>query len=185
MIQFYKPNAKNTGSACSFWVNRDGSVMASLIKQASWDSQRKIGSFSKNKENPKGRVITKLSRTEVGGILDSIESNREFSAYHSSQKQVVQMKFGPYMRGDSQVGFSYSVNKQDKEDSTFKASFVIGFTFPEARVLKHDLQNFLDKTAPSLQNNQEEESPVKVVDLEEPPQAQAQSSENSDEEIPW
>ena len=178
MIQFYKPNAKNTGSACSFWLNRDGSVMSSLIKQASWNSERKIGSFSKNKENPKGRVITKLSRMEVGGLIDSIESNREFSAYHSSQHQVLQIKFSPYLRDDKQVGFSFSINKQEKEDSTAKTGFVIGFTFPEARVLRHDLEVFLDKTMTLPQNNEEEE-PVKVVDLEEDQPA------DEGDGIPW
>ncbi len=162
MIQFYKPNAKNTGTACSFWLNRDNSVMASMIKQASWDSKRKIGSFAKNKDNPKGRVITKLSRVEIGGILDSLESNREFSAYHQSQNQVLQMKFCPYLRDGNQVGFSFSINKQEKDDSTATTGFIIGFTFPEARLLIHDLEKFLDKTLPSSQNKQEEEKPIKV-----------------------
>ena len=136
--------------------------MASMIKQASWDSKKRIGSFAKNKDNPKGRVITKLSRTEVGGILDSLESNREFSAYHQSANQVLQMKFCPYLRDGDQVGFSFSINKQEKEDSTAKTGFIIGFTFPEARLLRHDLEKFLDKTTPSSQNNREEEKPIEV-----------------------
>jgi len=183
MIQFYKPNPKNTGTACSFWVNRDLSVMSSMIKQSSWDSKKKIGSFAKNKDNPKGRVITKLSRVEIGGIIDSLESNREFSAYHQSQKQVLQMKFCPYMRDGNQVGFSFSINKQDKEDSTNKVGFIIGFTFPEARLLRHDLQNFLDKTAPKSQDNQVREP--KKQDVIEVEESDLSQEPENDDEMPW
>lgn len=148
MIQFYKPNPKVTGSACSFWLNRDGSIMASFIKQDSWNDAKKIGSFSKNKDNPKARVIIKLNRIEVAGMIDAIESNREFSVYHNSEKQTLQIKFCAYLDKTTQAqkGFSFSVNKQDKEDTTSKLGFIIGFTFPEARLLKHDLEIFLHET---------------------------------------
>lgn len=148
MIQFYKPNPRVTGSACSFWLNRDGSIMASMIKQDSWNDAKKTGSFSKNKDNPKARVIVKLSRIELAGIIDSIESNREFSVYHNSEKQTLQIKFCAYVDKVTQIqkGFSFSVNKQDKEDSTNKLGFVIGFSFPEARLLKNDLSVILNET---------------------------------------
>tara|TARA_R100000808_G_scaffold25086_1_gene61606 strand:- start:4964 stop:5542 length:579 start_codon:yes stop_codon:yes gene_type:complete len=146
MIQFYKPNKATTGNACSFWLNKDGSIMASMIKQDSWDNAKRRGTFSKNKGNPHKSVITKLSRVEVAGIIDAIESNREWSAYHRSQKQVLTMKFCPYLRNGDQIGFSFSINKQDAEDSTKKSSYVIGLYFPEGRLLKHDLEVFLDKT---------------------------------------
>ena len=71
MIQFYKPNPKVTGSACSFYLNRDGSLMASMLKQDSWNDQRKTGSFSKNKGHETKSVIVKLSRIEIAGIIDS------------------------------------------------------------------------------------------------------------------
>ena len=174
MIQFYKPNAKVTGTACSFWINRDGSVMSSMIKQASWNSDRKIGSFVKNKNNPEKRVITKLGRSEVAAIIDCLETNREFSTYHSSAKQVLQMKFCPYLRNGEQIGFSFAINKQGKEDSTAKVGFIIGFTFPEGRLLRHDLELFLDKTVNVKEDIEEDSSPqqpqeqklVKVTDLD-------------------
>ena len=170
MIQFYKPNKSVTGNACSFWLNRDGSIMSSMIKQDSWNEQKRTGSFSKNKGNPQKSVITKLSRIEVGGIVDAIESNREWSAYHRSQKQVLQMKFCPYMREGKQVGFSFSINKQDAEDTSKKTSFVIGFYFPEARVLKHDLEFFLDKT-------------IKIQDYTQPEKLQESTTENNTQDI--
>lgn len=181
MIQFYKPNPKVTGCACSFWLNRDGTIMSSFIKQDSWNDAKKTGSFSKNKDNPKARVIVKLNRIEIAGIIDTIESNREFSVYHNSEKQTLQIRFCPYLDREDQVteigqfsgevsvkndkasltgpafgvitkkakaqkGFSFSVNKQDKEDSTSKSSFLIGLTFPEARLLKNDLSVILNET---------------------------------------
>ena len=146
MIQFYKPNKRVTGTACSFWLNRDGSVMASMIKQASWNDDRRIGSFSANKDNPQKRVIVKFSNVEVAGVVDVLESNREFSEFHRSKSQSLQIKFCPYMREGNQVGFSFSINKTDKEDSTQKVGFIIGFTFAEGRYLKEFLLHVLNKT---------------------------------------
>ena len=79
------------------------------------------------------------------------------------------MKFCPYMRGGDQVGFSFSINKQDREDSTNKSSYVIGLYFPEGRLLRHDLEIFLDKTIkvmPQAAPQPQEKSPVKQIDLD-------------------
>ena len=145
MIHFYKPNAKVTGTATSFWYNtKERSFFSSMIKQASWDSSKRQGSFVKNKNNKEKKVTVKFSASEIGGILDCIENNREFSTYHSSKNQITKIKFGKYEREGKQIGFSYGVNKENKEDSTDKASFIIGFTFGEARLLKQYLLKALD-----------------------------------------
>lgn len=180
MIQFYKPNPKVTGTACSFWVNKDGSIMTSMIKQDSWNEDKKQGSFLKNKDNPQKKVISKLSRIEVAGIIDSIERNTEFKNYHNSKNQVLQLKFCPYLDKETQLqkGFSFSINKQNKEDSTQKAGFIIGFSFPEARLLKHDLEDILSSSSPAAEQQSQAEfatvpklSPVKseeqVSDIED------------------
>mgnify|MGYP001491750835 CR=1 FL=1 len=70
MIQFYKPNPKVTGNACSFFLTADGSIMASMIKQDAWNSAKKTGSFSKNKGVSKSRVyhfgsLTARKNTEI------------------------------------------------------------------------------------------------------------------------
>tara|TARA_Y100000310_G_scaffold240672_1_gene244549 strand:- start:693 stop:1286 length:594 start_codon:yes stop_codon:yes gene_type:complete len=156
MIHFYKPNAKVTGTACSFWFNNEeNTFFSSMIKQDSWNSQKRTGSFIKNKSNPKATVIVKFSPTEIGGIIDSIESNREFSTYHSSQNQISKIKFGSYIKDDKQLGFSYTVNKESKEDSTEKSGFVIGFKYPEARLLKQYLINALNKSFKFFSNKSE------------------------------
>ena len=157
MIHFYKPNAKVTGTACSFWFNNEeNTFFSSMIKQDSWNSQKRTGSFIKNKSNPKATVIVKFSPAEVGGIIDSIESNREFSTYHSSQNQISKIKFCSYMKDDKQLGFSYTVNKESKEDSTDKNGFVIGFKYPEARLLKQYLINALNKSFKFYSNKNEQ-----------------------------
>ena len=156
MIQFYKPNAKVTGTACSFWSNYDGSVMVSLIKQAA-----PIGKnpFAKNKDNPQKRVIAKLNPTEVGGIIDTIESTREWSNFHNSDNQQLQLKFTTY-EAAGKKGFSLSIYRQDKADSTNKVSFAIGFTFPEARYLKefliYALRKNFDKEHEEFKKKQKE-----------------------------
>jgi hypothetical protein len=140
MISFYKPNSKNNGTACSFTVNsKDASIWGSLIKQSSWNETKKIGSFSENQNNPNKSVKVKFSLTEAAGILDAIERNAEFSAYHTSEKQITKIKFSPYIRDEKQVGYSYSVNKEDKQNIENKQSYLIGFYFNEARLLKEFL----------------------------------------------
>ena len=141
MISFYKPNSKNTGTACSFSVNaKDGSVWSSLIKQSSWNEGTKTGSFSDNKDNPQKSARIKFSPTEVAGLLETLDKNIEFSAYHSSEQQVTKIKFAPYIKDEKQVGFSYSVQKESKDNIENKQSYLIGFYFNEARLLKEFLQ---------------------------------------------
>jgi hypothetical protein len=172
-VQFYKPNPRVTGTACSFWTSEDGSIMSSMIKQDSWDASKRRGSFSKNKDNPAKKVIIKLNATEAGAIVDAMESNRKWSGYHQSAKQVTKINFGPYEMKGEQVGFSYGVNKEDKEDSTNKSSFIIAFNFGEAVVLRealidsikksveftpqHKSQNFLNEPTPNRANDKKAE----------------------------
>jgi len=165
--------------------------MASLIKQASWDGNAKKGSFAKNKDNPSKRVIIKLNPTEVGGLIDSIETNREFSNYHTSQNQTLQIKFAPYMRDGNQIGYSFSVYKQDKTDSTNKTSYVIGFTFPEARYLKEFLIYVLRKIFEKENEKHQKQQKERIKDImkkkrEEESQANNTQSDDSDvEEDLW
>lgn len=140
MISFYKPNSKNTGTACSFSVNpKDQSLWSSLIKQSSWNETKKIGSFSENQNNPNKSVKVKFSLVEAAGLLDAIERQTEFSAFHNSEKQSIQIRFSPYIKDNKQVGFSYIVNKTDKQNSENKQSYLIGLYFNEANLLKQFL----------------------------------------------
>jgi len=154
--------------------------MASLIKQASWDGNAKKGSFAKNKDNPNKRVIIKLNPTEVGGLIDSIETNREFSNYHTSQNQTLQIKFAPYLRNGEQIGYSFSVFKQDKQDSGNKVSYVIGFTYPEARYLKEFLIYVLRKIFEKENEKHQKQQKEKIKDI----MKQKREAEKSQSESP-
>lgn len=144
MIHFYKPNAKVTGTACSFYLNyRDNSFFSTLMKQASWDSSKKIGRFHKDK--PEHKVNVKYSPKEIAGFINAIERNEECTGYHGSN-QIVKYKFCPYMRDGKQVGFSYLVTKESKEDSTNKVSFIIGFDFAELTLLREQLSFLLHES---------------------------------------
>ena len=150
--------------------------MSSMIKQDSWDSARKRGSFSKNKDNPNKKVIIKLNHTEAGAIVDAIENNRKWSGYHQSQNQVTKINFGPYERDGNQIGFSYSINKEDKEDSTNKTGFIIGFTFGEGVVLREALAEavrrfvFSQHQPQPRTNDAPQNSPRPAADLSPEPQ---------------
>jgi len=109
-----------------------------MIKQASWDDQTKRGSFAGNSQNPKMSGSVKLSLTEASDIISAMRRNSELSAFHDSAKQVTRIRFSPYMRPlkddptkTAQVGYSFSVSKESKENAQDKTSFLIGFTFGE------------------------------------------------------
>lgn len=177
MINFYKANPRVTGTACSFYLNpRDNVFFSTMIKQDSWDDKRRIGSFAKNKDNPSKKVNIKFSPMEIAGIIDALESNREFSGYHGSN-QVVKFKFCPYMRDGDQIGFSYSVNKESKEDSTDKTNFIIGFNFPEARLLRENLSHLLRK---HFEANEQEASVFSAPKKQAPPASVDNSSKEDD-----
>ena len=139
MLQYYKPNSKNTGCGCSFkYSAKDDCIFVNMIKQASWDEQTKRGSFAGNAQNPKASCSLKLSLTEAADLISAVRRNGEVSAFHDSAKQVTRIKFSPYVRPTkddpsktAQVGYSFSVSKESKENAQDKTSFLIGFTFGE------------------------------------------------------
>jgi hypothetical protein len=180
MISFYKPNSKNTGTACSFSVNpKDGSIWSSLIKQSSWNEAKKIGSFSENQNNPNKSVKIKFSLTEAAGILDALERQAEFSAYHTSEKQSTQIKFSPYVKDGKHVGYSYIVNKTDKQNSENKQSYLIGFYFNEARLIKE----FISYSLNSVFESQRVDTIKKLKNKPKDPREEVSEQKNSEDDI--
>ncbi len=142
MIQFYKPNAKNTGAACSFWYSpQNKAFFASIIRQASWDAKGRTGSFQKNKDNPEKNVKIKLNLNEVGGILDCLENNREFSAFHNSPQaeHITKMKFAQYLKDGNQLGYIFMASKEPKDNPSEKVNFSIALNFGEGIALRQCL----------------------------------------------
>jgi hypothetical protein len=184
MIHFYKPTAKVTGTACSFYLNkRDNAFFSTLIKQDGWNPERRIGSFKKNKDNPSKRVNIKFSVLEIASIIDSIKRNQQFTGYHGSN-QIVRFTFGPYTRKgeEEQRGFSFSVTKENKEDSTEKVSFLIGFSFGEAELLVHHLSHLLSESFRLTDALIEKSFQKNAAQTSAPDRSPVESSELSDEE---
>ena len=182
MIHFYKPNAKVTGTACSFYLNkRDNAFFSTLIKQDGWNSDRRIGSFKKNKDNPLKRVNIKFSALEIASIIDAIRSNRKFTGYHGSN-QIVRFTFSPYERDGGQVGFSFSVTKESKEDSTSKATFLIGFNFGEGELLIQHLSHLLAESFKLTDALIEKSFQKNAIQTSAPDRSPVEPSELSDEE---
>ena len=145
--EIYKPNPSNAGCAFSFKIietDKEGnkikpSVIVQSIKQASWDNQRKKGSFSANAKDPEKTIHFKLNHNEVGGILHAIENYTDFSAYHTYNDDKTQISFKPYTKKNGDKAFSFSVIK----NTTLK--FGLGIELGEARTLKGLFDLFLFK----------------------------------------
>tara|TARA_Y100001963_G_scaffold26466_1_gene36039 strand:- start:1514 stop:2122 length:609 start_codon:yes stop_codon:yes gene_type:complete len=172
MISFYKPTERVTGTALSFYLNKndknakDGfSFWGELLKQASWDNSKRQGDFRANKKVSGKNINIKFSQTEIASFIDAMERNTEFTGYHGSN-QVVRFSFGPYIpkkqvkgewvEGKEQKGFSFRVTREDKEDSTNKASFVIALNYGEAVLLKTYLRHALKESFNLVDKKREE-----------------------------
>ena len=143
----YKPNSKNTGCAFSFKiVERDPNgnrakptLLLQGIHQATWDSDKKTGTFNQNSKNPEKNIFSKLNGKEVGAILNAIEQREEFTAFHTFNDNKTTISFKPYEKKDGIKAFSLNVVK----NSTLK--FGIGIEVGEARTLKALLELYLVK----------------------------------------
>lgn len=165
---------KVTGAGCSFWSNYDGSVWASMIKQAAPIGQNP---FAKNMNNKNMSVVSKLSDCEAAAIIDVIEKGEgaKWEGFHDSENQKLNLNFSHASykdkNGNEEKGYSLSIYKQDKQDSQNKNSFKIGFKMGEARYLKEFLLHSLKKRFLSLdkeyEKKQEEDRKKKVEERSE------------------
>jgi hypothetical protein len=191
-LQYYKPNKKNTGHACSFWVNEDGTVQTSMLKQSGWNEKTRNGTFSANKDNPMARVISKLSHIECASIISAVRRKTEFSAYHRSPKQILKISFKSVFDKENvkkHIGYSFSINKEDSEDTTQTASFYVMFDHGEAEMLAIYLDKAINESfngSNSFGNNKnytnkvEKQAPKSTI--KEAPQQEADVTEDFDED---
>lgn len=115
-IQIYKPNKTNTGFAFSFYMtnnNKDGSasLFINAIAQHTWNDQKKIGSFSGNKENPDKNISIKFNQFECGSIISCIENRYEWNTYHAYEDNKTQIKLSPW----DKVISNTKINQKTKE----------------------------------------------------------------------
>lgn len=152
---FYKPNPRNTGSACSFGVSGK-SLFVSFVKQVSWNEEKKTGSFRENAKDPEKSINVKFTNVEAGGILNAIKTKTEYKIYHTSPKGVTTGSFKPYISKDGEdKGYSFTVFKQGN-----KNPFQIGFTHAETEVLILFLNKYIVSSFERVETNQESSSPT-------------------------
>lgn len=145
MIRYYKGKPDNKGCACTFWLNTEHNTFwASLLKQHSWDAKKKIGHFKASNDDQSKKAVVKFSEFEICKFIDSIKNDTTFDGYHGSQAQIIKFKFEPY-KADKFQGFILRVQKEDKEDSTNKVNFSMGFSTAEALRLAIYFENALSR----------------------------------------
>jgi hypothetical protein len=137
MLQFYKPNPKNTGAACSFSYNKkDKAVWVNFVKQSGWNNDSKTGTFRGS--GPDKKANSKFNMTEIAGLVHAIETSGEYSNYHGNRERNTKFTFCPYVQNEKQIGYSFKLAQSNSADGTNK-SFLIGFKFEEGRLLKQFL----------------------------------------------
>tara|TARA_Y100000361_G_scaffold69343_1_gene61198 strand:- start:4545 stop:5105 length:561 start_codon:yes stop_codon:yes gene_type:complete len=115
-IQIYKPNKSNTGFAFSFYIGenqKDSSPILFLnaIAQHSWDSSKRIGSFSGSKADPLKNISIKFNEFECGAIISAINNRFEWNTYHAFEDNKTQIRLTPW---DKKVT-STKINQKTKE----------------------------------------------------------------------
>lgn len=178
-IQFYKPTQKVTGSACSFSFNsKDECLYIQLVKQVGYDPAKRLGSF-----NGGEKVNLKFSMTEIGGMIDALERNVPFSAFHSSEARTG-INFDPYIDKVSnlQKGFSLRINQTSGDN---KISFALGFTFPEMVQIREYLKFVLEHCFSANYSADKKAYLDKVKKKEESAKATPIKKEEPKVEDPW
>ena len=144
IVQYYKPNSKNTGCAFSFDIgannkNQEPCVYVRAIKQHSWNDKTRTGSFSENAKDPDKSISIKLNEIEVGGLIFAIEKYKEFSAFHSYEDNKTSISFKPYKKKDGADAFSFGVTRNSAN------KFGIGVEMSEAYGLREFLKFYLQE----------------------------------------
>lgn len=133
LLQFYKSSKTIKGCAAGFSFNdKDGCLFISLIKQTGYDESKRLGTFSDGEQ-----IVVKFSVTEIGALLDTLDSNKEYSTFHKAKKGNTSIKFAPYFVGEprEQKGFGLSIGKLD-ENNKVASTFLMPFNSAEAKVIR-------------------------------------------------
>lgn len=98
MISIYKPNSKNTGHSMSVSFSpmelsekggrtvssKDACFFITMVKQSSWNQEKRIGSFKQDMKDPAKATTVKIDIFEAGGIINSFERMQNFDVFHST-----------------------------------------------------------------------------------------------------
>ena len=107
-LTLYKPNSKNLGCAFSFRAginkNKEPTIYVSAIQQFSWDSSKKTGNFSGNRDNPDKNINIKFNEFEIGGILSAFKNRHEYSTFHAFDDNKTSIKLTPWDKPNKNGG---------------------------------------------------------------------------------
>ena len=145
-LQYYKPNAKNQGTACSFnvqtkakGIGSDGKernvrgVYMEMIKQTSWDKQKKVGGFKDGE-----KINIKFSKTEAASIIDTFERMQDTRMFHTTGDSSTSIQIKPWVTPQGEYkGFGLTVKQGD---SLFRIPFTPGEVVEIREWLKFALQ---------------------------------------------
>jgi len=143
-IQIYKPNKSNTGFAFNFSMGVDKRslepvLFVSAIAQHSWDSKKRIGSFSESKNNPEKNINLKFNEFECGSIVDAIQRRYEYSTFHQFEDNKTTIKFTPWDKDVKSSKFNPSTKKY--EEYTYQSpAFGISITKNGSNTFKIPLE---------------------------------------------
>ena len=94
MLQFYKPNPKLTGSACSFSYNKnDKALWVNFVRQS---GPPKAGPF--RGAGPDKKASSKLNPKEIAGLIRAIETNDEYE-YTGRTPFTIRLRFNGDISG--------------------------------------------------------------------------------------
>tara|TARA_Y100000592_G_scaffold18799_1_gene28758 strand:- start:13830 stop:14381 length:552 start_codon:yes stop_codon:yes gene_type:complete len=154
MISLYKPNSKNNGCAFNFQIGTDNkskepTLYVSAIQQYSWDADKRIGSFSKNRDNPEKNINVKLDEFECGEIISAFRNRNEYSTFHAFGDNKTSIKFvpwdkkyKPYGSDKEQLVRAFGINIS-RSGNTFKIPLEPGDIEVLSRFLKHYLDELI------------------------------------------
>lgn len=135
MIQIYKPNSKNTGSAFTFSKSLDQRSNApvfyiSAIAQHGWNENTKTGSFAGNSKNPEKTINMKINETEAGEFISAFNHRYEHTAFHAYDGNTSTIKVTPWDK-------SVKISKYDPATKGFSDSNItvpaFGFTLSKGK----------------------------------------------------
>lgn len=143
-MQFYKPNSKNTGSAFGFRIGIQGKseepcLYMSAVKQHSWNSDKRSGSFAESAKNPEKSISIKFNEAELGGFIYAVENYEKFGAFHSFDDNKTAISFNPYTKNDGSKAFSFTVTRNSAN------KFGMGMEMSEAYLLIQYFKYVLNK----------------------------------------
>ena len=193
-ISIYKPNSKCAGCAFNFSVSyqngdKPPALYINAIQQATWDENKKVGSFSQNKENPDKNIAVKFNEFEVGSIISYLETRIEYSNLHVFDENKTSIKFSPWDKkqkvssydpqtkqfSDKQITVpAFGINFTRNGNQTFKIPLEPG----EVEVLKNFLKFVLNKANEHRFSNRKSYTPK----TESKP---AQQKSNFEEDAPF